>query len=130
MSKQPNNIPEYYGSTLAKAPEVVRNYYVALNAQDSTRLLATITDDFVLSSPLGDISSANDYANMVGGFAGWVETSDIVVSEDRIAHFFTFHMTAPAQASIRTCDLIELKAGKISANHHYANVADFPAIDG
>ncbi len=130
MNTQPNNIQHYYSVNLAKAPTVVRKYYEALNAQDGPGLLATLTDDFTLTSPLGDVASPGDYAKMVGGFGGWVETSNLVVSGAKIAHFFTFHMTAPVAASIRTCDLIEIENGKISANHHYANVLDFPVMEG
>lgn len=130
MSNQPSNIHQYYGSTLAEAPAVVREYYEALNAQDSARLMTTMTDDFNLTSPLGNIENPTDYAGMVAGFGGWVETSSLVVSDDQIAHFFTFHMTAPMTADIRTCDLFELRDGKIAANHHYANVLDFPAMEG
>lgn len=128
MKSQPANIHQYYGITLAKAPVVVREYYEALNAQDSARLIATMMEDFTLFSPLGDVFGARNYANMVAGFDSWVETSNLVVSDDKIAHFFTFHMTVPMEASIRTCDLIEIADGLIFANHHYANALDFPVM--
>lgn len=130
MTPVPSNIPDYYETTLAAAPKVVREYYLALNAQDGPRLRATLCDDFCLDSPLGQIGSADETVGMVTGFGGWVETSDLVVDGDRVAHFFTYHMTAPATADIRTCDLLELRDGKISVNHHYANMADFPAMGG
>ncbi len=128
MTTEPADIPAYYGEKLAAAPAVVREYYTALNAGDGAALQRIIANDFQLISPLGMIEGAETYAAMIGGFGGWIEPTEVMVDGNRVALFFTFHMTAPAQASVRTCDMLEIADGKIAVNHHYANALDFPPM--
>ena len=64
---------------------------------------------------------------MVGAFAGWVDTSRLIVDGNHVAHAFTYHMTAPGTADIPMCEVFELEDEKIISSRAYNNPADFPA---
>ncbi len=120
------NTKEFYGRTMAKAPEAVKTFYTALTGQDRELLLSSLTDDFTFKSPLAEFSTPEGYAEMVGRFGGWVETENFIIEGDYVVHTFTYHMTEPAQAQIPICELFTLRDGKIKSSRAYNDSADFP----
>lgn len=126
--KQPANIYEYYELKLAKAPSVVKQWYLYLNQQNSTGLREIMTDDFAFHGPTVSLSSPSSYIQMVKDFGGWVETTGLVADGPTIVHEFIFHMTAPAAADIPMCDIFQLRGELIASSRVYNNPADFPTI--
>lgn len=130
MTDAPREIRTYYDATLARAPEAVKTFYLALSEQDGGLLRSVLTDDFTFESPLAAFDTPEGFVAMVGQFGGWVETSRCLVDGDLVAHTFVYHMTAPGRAEIPTCELFELAGGRIRASRAYNNPADFPAPGG
>ncbi len=120
------NPREYYGRTMARAPDAVRTFYTALTGQDRELLLSALTDDFTFKSPLSHFDSPEGFADMVGLFAGWVETKNFVIEGDNVVHTFTYHMTQPGKTDIPVCEVFALRNGKIVSSRAYNDSADFP----
>lgn len=122
----PRDAKEFYGQTLAKAPQELRTFYEALTEQDSAKLRSVLADDFDYKSAMMAFDKPDDFVASVSGFGGWVETSQCIVDGDQVAHTMMFHMTAPAQADIPGCDVFQLANGRIQSVTTYNNPADFP----
>ena len=126
MTSSPREFRSFYDKTMAKAPEAVKTFYVALSEQDGPKLRSVLTDDFTFKSPLAEFDTPEGYVTMVGKFGGWVETSGMIVDGDQVAHTFVYHMTEPGQADIPICEVFQLRDGRIHSSRAYNNAADFP----
>ena len=113
---------------MALAPKQVPAFYLALAAQETQATRALLADNFTSVSPMGNIPSPNGFAEMVSGFGGWVETTLIVAQGEYVVHTFMFHMTAPVDADIESCDIFRISGGLIQSVKVFNNPADFPAM--
>lgn len=129
MTNSPKEISKFYDRTMARAPEAVKNFYVALSEENSEKLRSVLTDDFTFKSPLAEFDTPEGYVSMVSKFGGWVETSRFVVDGNHVAHTFVYHMTAPGKADIPVCEVFELADGRIRSSRAYNNAADFPVAN-
>lgn len=119
----------FYKRTMGKAPEAVRNFYTALTGKNKDLLLSALSDDFTFKSAMASVDKPEDYVAMVGSFGGWVETENLVVDGNKVAHTFTYHMTEPSELNIPICDFFTLVNGKIKSIRAYNDSADFPKPD-
>ena len=119
------NPTEFYKRSVPEAPEAVRLFYTALTAQDRDLLLSCLASDFTFKSPLAESNTPEEYADLVGNFAGWVETDGFVMEGNKTVHFFTFHMIEPGEAEIPVCEVFTLRGGKVKSLRAYNDSADF-----
>lgn len=126
MNEALQNPQLFYDDSMARAPEVIRSFYVALSSRNSEKLRSVLADDFRFVSPMATLESPEEYVGMVSGFGGWVETEQFIIEGDAVVHRFTLHMMEPAVADIPVCDVFTIKNGIISTVRAYNNPADFP----
>ena len=130
MTEFPKDPERFYEETMPNAPKPIKHFYAALTQKNREKLLAVLAVDFSFVSPLAAFDNPAGFADMVGGFAGWVESERVVVDGDLVAHQFLYHMTEPGQAIIPMCEVFELENGRVRSSRAYNNVADFPQPAG
>lgn len=124
----PENAHSYYQTSMPNAPVIIQTFYTALTEQNSEKLLTVLAVYFSYKSPMAEFNSAEQFAQMVSTFGGFVETDSIIIEGDQVSHQCTFHMTSPAKASIDNSEIFRITDGKILSLRTYNNPNDFPSI--
>jgi len=108
--------------------KTVGAFYEAFGAKDWKKLRSLITDDFTFR---GALSTFNGPAEFIAGmsqmpFEGVPEGSRFMVDGNRVAHAFTWKLTAPTKAEIPMCEVLEVEGGKVRSSELFFDSKLFP----
>lgn len=108
--------------------EIVSAYRDAVDAMDMEKLRGLLAPDYSFRGPMAAFDSASAFVEFMstGPFKARQESLQMVAGNDAVAHVFLFRMTAPVEAEIRMCEIIDIRDGKISASKLFFDTAKFP----
>ncbi len=106
--------------------QLAEQWFEAFRNKDIVKLESTLAEDFVHSSPFGEVNSRQAYvdlvkANPVAFFSPVIEIQDILESGDKVAVRYLVSGN-PA------CDCIYAEDGKIAKIYSYYHYGDKPTM--
>ncbi len=109
--------------------DTVTAFYEAFGTKNWKKLRSLLSDDFTFR---GSASSFEDPDAFIAGvsdmpFEGTPEGSRFIVDGKRVAHAFVWKMTAPTQADVPMCEVLEVDGGKIRSSELFYDSKLFPA---
>ncbi|MEW5963239.1 MAG: nuclear transport factor 2 family protein [Pseudomonadota bacterium] len=113
---------------MKSAMKTVGAFYDAFGRKDSKALRDLLTEDFTFKGPLMAFGDPESYVAAMAQlpFKADIESSRFIVDDGRVAHVFTFRMTAPAAATIPMCEVITLAGDKIRSSELFYDSKLFP----
>ena len=101
-----------------KPMAVVEAFYRAFGQKDFDGLRKLLADDFSFRGPLMAFDGPDAYVAGVSKmpFAGAPANSLFIADGGRVAHAFTWKMTAPAKLDVPMCEVFEVANGKIRSS--------------
>ena len=108
--------------------ETVKSYCEAVENMDIDRLSDLLAPDFSFEGPMVTFDGADAFLNFIstGPFESSMETIQMVADDSSVAHVYLFRMTAPAQAEIRMCEVLDVSDDRINSAKLFFDTAKFP----
>ncbi len=109
--------------------DTVQAFYTSFAEKDWAKLRTVLTDDFTFRGAMAQFDSPDAYVEGMRAlpFEGEAEDSRFMVTGGQVAHAFTWKMTAPMQARIPMCEVLEVDGGKVRRSELYYDSAAMPA---
>lgn len=110
------------------AMKTVGAFYEAFGRKDLKALRDLLAPNFTFKGPLMAFDNPESYVAAMAQlpFEAKILDSRFIADDDRVAHIFTWRMTAPAKAAIPMCEVFELKGGKIRSSELFYDSKLFP----
>lgn len=109
-----------------KQQKAFDNLYQGAMDKDGNRVRSALTDDFTFKGPITSFDDPDIFVEAMIGIDATVTQSHIIAGDHEIAHRFVLEVSAPFQATIPMCDIIELENNLIKHIQLYADSKLFP----
>jgi len=102
------------------------NLYQGAMEKDGNRVRSALTDDFTFKGPLTSFDQPDIFVDAMIGIDATVTQSHIIADGNELAHSFILEVSAPFEATIPMCDIIEFENNLIKHIHLYTDSKLFP----
>jgi len=111
-----------------KPIEVVQGFFKAINEGNMEVARNFMADDHKYIGPMFSTDNPEDFFKALGAFEMQfeVETQDLIAAENAVTHISILKIIEPVQASIPTCEVFDIKDGKIVRQRFFFDTALFP----
>ena len=108
--------------------EIVKKLNQAFDRRDSKAFRALLHDSYTFRGPMMQFSSADEAAAFMSQCPMRAHNENVTfISESgRVVQAFDWKVTEPFQKTIRMCEILTLKEGKVVASELFYDSAQFP----
>lgn len=97
------------------------DFYCGAMDGDARCIRSALTDDFTFRGPVASFEDPDSFVQSLLGVGAKVTNSRLLVDEDRVAHLYQLDVSAPMQARIPMCDVLQFRDNYICAIELYAD---------